>query len=103
MSMYWKIIFNNSNDFEGTGLGTWNVSKVYTFGDTFANLTNISTETYDEILISWSSSLNSGNFTVTQISFGTAKYTGTPGSTPSASHAFIENDLGISLTDGGPV
>tara|TARA_R110001599_G_scaffold144644_1_gene326382 strand:+ start:634 stop:4059 length:3426 start_codon:yes stop_codon:yes gene_type:complete len=94
-------MFNNSNDFGGVGLGTWNVSKVYTFGDTFANLTNISTETYDEILISWSSSLNSGNFTVTQISFGNAKYTG--GSTAAGAHEFIEDNLGITLTDGGTV
>ena len=95
--------FNNSNDFEGVGLGTWNVSKVNTFGDDFAKNTNITTNNYDEILTSWSSSLNSGNFTTIKIDFGTANYTGTPGSNPSASHVFIEDDLGITLTDGGPV
>ena len=96
-------MFNSSNDFEGTGLDTWNVSKVNTFGDDFARLTNITTANYDSILTNWSASLNSGNFTITEIDFGSAQYTGTPGSEPSASHVFIEDDLGITLTDGGPV
>jgi len=94
-------MFNSSNDFEGAGLGTWNVSKVNTFGDDFANQTNITIANYNSILTNWSSSLNSGNFTITQIDFGTAKYTG--GSTAEAAHDFIENNLSITLTDGGPV
>ena len=96
-------MFNNSNDFEGVGLGTWNVSKVTTFGDDFARLTNITTENYDSILVNWSSSLGINPNSISSIDFGTTQYTGTPGSAPSASHVFIEDDLGITLTDGGPI
>ncbi len=91
-------MFRYADNFEGVGLNTWDTSNITTFGDAFAQTTNITTANYDKILTSWSSSLGS----VGQLNFGDAQYTGTPGSAPSASHVFIEDDLGITLTDGGP-
>ena len=93
-------MFRYASNFEGAGLGTWNVSNVSSFGGFFAQDTNITTTNYDSILVGWSSSLNP---IASQINFDNATYTGTPGSAPSASHVFIEDDLGITLTDGGPV
>ena len=91
-------MFRYADNFEGVGLNTWDTSNVTTFGDAFAQTTNITTANYDKILTSWSSSLGS----VGQIHFDNATYTGTPGSAPSASHVFIEDNLSITLTDGGP-
>ncbi len=93
-------MFRYADNFEGAGLGTWNVGNVSSFGDAFAQITNITTTNYDLILVGWSSSLSPS---INEIHFGSAKYTGTPGSAPSASHVFIEDDLGITLTDGGTV
>ena len=91
-------MFRYADNFEGVGLNTWDTSNITTFGDAFAQTTNITTANYDKILTSWSSSLGS----VGQLNFGNAKYTGTPGSTPSASRVFIKDDLSITITDGGP-
>jgi surface protein len=93
-------MFRYANNFEGAGLGTWDVSNVSSFGGFFAQDTNITTTNYDSILVGWSSSLSPS---ISLIHFGNATYTGTPGSAPSASHVFIEDDLGITLTDGGPI
>ena len=97
-------MFRFASIFEGEGLSTWDVSNMGSMGDAFAQGTNITTTNYDNILVNWSSSLGINPHSHPNIiHFGNAKYTGTPGSAPSASHAFIENDLSIVLTDGGPV
>ena len=88
--------------FNGEGVNTWNVSNVTDFGAHFMNQSGLTTSNYDNILLSWSSSLGINPNAISKINFGGAQYTGTPGSAPSASHAFIENNLGITLTDGGP-
>ena len=91
-------MFRYADNFEGAGLNTWDTSNITTFGDAFAQTTNITTANYDKILTSWSSSLGS----VGQINFGGAEYTGTQGSAPSASRVFIKDNLSITITDGGP-
>ena len=88
--------------FDGEGVNTWDVSNVTSFGAHFMNQSGLTTSNYDNILISWSSSLGINPNAISEINFGSAQYTGTPGSAPSASHAFIENNLGIALSDGGP-
>ena len=89
--------------FDGEGVNTWDVSNVTTFGAHFMNESGLTTSNYDNILVGWSSSLGINPNSISSINFGTTQYTGTPGSEPSASHVFIEDDLGITLTDGGPV
>jgi hypothetical protein len=98
--------FNNMfyrSEFDMEGVNTWDVSNVTSFGAHFMNQSGLTTENYDNILVNWSSSLGINPNNISSINFGTTKYTGTLGSNPSASHAFIEDDLEITLTDGGPV
>ncbi len=98
--------FNNMfyfSEFDMEGVNTWDVSNVTSFGAHFMNQSGLTTENYDNILVNWSSSLGINPNNISSINFGTTKYTGTLGSNPSASHVFIEDDLGITLTDGGPV
>jgi len=98
--------FNNMfyfSSFDGTGVNTWDVSNVTSFGAHFMNHSGLTTSNYDNILVNWSSSLGINPNNISSINFGTTQYTGTPGSAPSASHVFIEDDLSITLTDGGPV
>ncbi|MEO9871498.1 BspA family leucine-rich repeat surface protein [Ekhidna sp.] len=45
-------MFESANDFEGLGLDLWNVQNVTRFNDAFDG-TSISSETYEDILISW--------------------------------------------------
>lgn len=97
--------FNNMfyfSAFDGTGVDTWNVSNVTSFGSHFMNGSGLTNGNYDNILVSWDKYL-SGSSYPNGINFGTAQYNGTIGSAPSASHYNIEEVYSISLLDGGPV
>ena len=88
--------------FDGTGVDTWDISNVTSFGFHFMNGSGLTNENYDNILVSWDKYL-SGSSYPNGINFGTAQYNGTIGSAPSASHYNIEEVYGINLSDGGPV